>query len=51
MKFTFSVLVYILIGLVLGWAILALLKGSYWPLIVSLLAYVVAFARIGCADH
>jgi hypothetical protein len=51
MKFTLAVVVYVLIGLVLSWGILALMKGSYWLLIVGLVAYVVAFARIGCSNH
>lgn len=48
MKFLASVFVYLLIGLVLSWGILLTFKGNYWFLIVSLLAYIVAFAKIGC---
>ena len=51
MKFFMSLVVYLLIGLVLGWGILLLIKGSPWLLVVSTLAYVVAFTKIGCKTH
>jgi len=51
MKLTFAILVYLLIGAVIGWGIFDAMKGSYWLLIASLAVYVVAFARIGCASH
>jgi thiamine transporter ThiT len=37
--------------MVLGWGILLLIAGKPWLLIVSLLAYLVAFAKIGCLSH
>lgn len=48
MKFVAAVAVYLLIGAVLSWGILLAMKGSLWLLIVGLLVYVVAFAKIGC---
>lgn len=51
MKFFLSLVVYLLIGLVLGWGILLLIKGTPWLLIVSFTAYIVAFAKIGCETH
>jgi hypothetical protein len=51
MKFLFAIVVYLLMGLVLGWGILLLIKGSPWLLIATLLAYIIAFAKIGCTSH
>jgi len=48
MKFLASVVVYLLIGLVLSWGILLTFKGNYWFLIVSVVAYLAAFAKLGC---
>lgn len=51
MKFALAILVYLLVGLALSAGILLLLAGKPWFLIVVLLAYVVAFGRIGCMTH
>jgi len=48
MKFLAAVVAYLVIGAVLGGGILLAVRGSYWLLAVSALAYVVAFAKIGC---
>jgi hypothetical protein len=48
MKFLASIIVYLLIGVVLGWGILLAMKGNLWFLVVSLLVYLVAFAKLGC---
>ena len=48
MKLALAVLVYLVIGLVLSWGILLLLAGKPWLFIVVLLAYLVAFGKIGC---
>ena len=48
MKFLLTIIAYLLISLVLGWGILLAVKGSPWLLIVSFLAYAVAFAKLGC---
>ena len=48
MRFFMAIVVYLLIGLVLGWGILLTVKGNPWLLIVSFLTYAVAFAKIGC---
>ena len=48
MKFFGAIVAYLLIGVVLGWGILLAVKGNWWLLLVSCLAYVVAFAKIGC---
>jgi hypothetical protein len=51
MKFALAILVYILIGLFLSLGIIMLLHGSPWLFIASLLAYILAFAKIGCMTH
>ncbi len=51
MKLALAVLVYVLIGLVLSGGILLLLAGKPWLFIIALLAYVVAFGKIGCMTH
>ena len=48
MKLLMAVLAYLVIGLVLSWGILLAVKGDPWLLIVGGLAYVVAFAKLGC---
>jgi hypothetical protein len=52
MKLFLAVVVYLIIGLVLGAGIfLVTVKGSPWVLIVGVLAYVIAFGKIGCTSH
>jgi len=48
MKFLLAIVAYVGMAFVLGWGILLAVKGSLWLLIVSFLAYVVLFAKIGC---
>jgi len=48
MKFVMAVIAYLVIAGILGWGILLATKGSPWLLIISFLAYAVAFAKIGC---
>ena len=51
MKFALAILVYLLMGLLLVAGMLMAMNGSLWLLITAALAYLVAFARIGCATH
>jgi hypothetical protein len=51
MKLALAVLVYALIGLVLSADIPLLPAGKPWLFIVALLAYAVAFGKIGCLSH
>jgi hypothetical protein len=51
MKFWMAIVVYLLIGLVLGWGIVMAVHGKPLFLIIALLAYIVAFAKIGCLTH
>ncbi len=48
MKFLLAIVAYLLISFVLGWGVLLLMHGNPWLLIASFLAYVVAFAKLGC---
>jgi hypothetical protein len=43
-----AILAYLVLGFILGWGILLAVKGSFWLLIAGFLAYVIAFAKIGC---
>ena len=51
MKLALAVLVYLLIGVVLGAGILLTVAGKPWLLIAAFVAYVVAFGKIGCMTH
>jgi hypothetical protein len=51
MKLVLAVLVYLLIGAVLGWGILLMMAGKPWLLVAAFVVYVVAFAKIGCLSH
>jgi len=51
MKLTLAVLVYVLIGVVLGAGILLTVAGKPWFVIAAFIAYVVAFGKIGCMTH
>jgi hypothetical protein len=48
MKFLGVVIAYLIIGAVLGWGILEAVRGSFWLLAIGILAYLAAFAKIGC---
>jgi hypothetical protein len=48
MKFLLAIVAYLAIAVVLGWGMLLTVKGEPWLLIVGFLAYVVAFAKLGC---
>ena len=43
-----ALLVYLVMGLVLGWGILLTFKGNPALLLVSFLAYAFLFAKLGC---
>ena len=48
MRFLLAIVAYLVIGLVLGWGILLTAKGQPLLLIVGFLAYLLAFAKLGC---
>src|SRR5262245_24356545 len=51
MKFVLACLIYLIIGLVLGFGIFLAVKGSLWFLILGFVAYILLFAKIGCLHH
>ena len=51
MKFLLAMLVWLIMGTVIGLGILMAVKGSVWLLLLALLAFVVMVARIGCLSH
>ena len=51
MKLALAILVYLIIGVVLGAGILLMIAGKPWLLIISFLAYLLAFSKIGCLSH
>ncbi|HEU6448211.1 MAG TPA: hypothetical protein VFV23_07230 [Verrucomicrobiae bacterium] len=51
MKFALAILTYVVIAAVLSAGILLLLQGKPWLLIGGVIAYLVAFAQIGCRTH
>ena len=51
MKLALAALVYLVIALILGVGILLTIAGKPWLLIVAFVAYVVAFAKIGCLSE
>ena len=48
MKFLLAIIVYLIMGAILAWGILLLVKGEPWLLVISFVAYVVAFGKLGC---
>lgn len=48
MKLMMAIAAFLLIGVVLAWGILRAVHGHPLLLIVSFLAYAVAFAKLGC---
>jgi hypothetical protein len=48
MKFLLAVIVYLVMGLILGLGILLAFKGNFWLLVVGSLAYSVLFSKYGC---
>jgi hypothetical protein len=51
MKFLLAMLVWLIMGAVIAAGILMAIKGSIWLLIISLLAFIVMVAKIGCLSH
>ncbi|MEW6305915.1 MAG: hypothetical protein AB1705_20765 [Verrucomicrobiota bacterium] len=51
MNFWLACLAWIVIGIILGLGILMAVKGSLWLLIASIIGFIVAVGKIGCATH
>lgn len=49
MKFLGAVIAYLVIAFILASGILLAVRGNFWLLALGFLAYLLAFARIGCA--
>ena len=48
MNFFLATVAYLVIGAVLVWGLIAGMNGNWWVFIVALLAYIIAFGKIGC---
>ena len=51
MKLALAILVYAVMGLVLGSGILLVVAGKPWLLIAAVIAYVLLFSKVGCLSH
>jgi hypothetical protein len=51
MKLALAVLTYLIMAVILGAGILLLVAGNPWLLIIAVVAFVVAFGRLGCMTH
>ena len=51
MKFALAILVYLLMAAVIGVGILLTVAGKPLFLIIALIAFVVAFGKLGCMTH
>ncbi len=51
MKLLAAILVWVVMGIIIGAGILLAIKSTPWLLILSLAAFVVAVGKIGCAVH
>jgi hypothetical protein len=48
MKLALAILIYLIIAVILGAGILLTMAGKPWLLVAGVVAFVVAFGRIGC---
>jgi hypothetical protein len=48
MKFLWTIVAYLVLGIVLSWGILQAVRGEPWLLIIGALAYIIAFVKLGC---
>lgn len=51
MKFALAILAYLIMAAILGAGILLVVAGKPIFLIIVLIAYVVAFGKLGCMTH
>ncbi|HEY5233792.1 MAG TPA: hypothetical protein VIK35_09695 [Verrucomicrobiae bacterium] len=51
MKFALAIFTYLLMALILGAGILLTVAGKPLLLIVAVIAFVVAFGKLGCMTH
>jgi hypothetical protein len=51
MNFALAILVYLVMAVVIGGGVLLLVAGKPWLFIIGILAFVVAFGKLGCKSH
>lgn len=51
MNFALAILIYLLMAAILGAGVLLLVAGKPLFFIISFIAFVVAFGRLGCMPH
>lgn len=52
MQFVLALLVWLLMGIVIGWGLLLFVKGAtVWLLVASVAVFIILMAKIGCLSH
>ncbi|HEX3890477.1 MAG TPA: hypothetical protein VHX90_06455 [Verrucomicrobiae bacterium] len=51
MKFALAIFTYLVMAVILGAGILLSTHGNPWLLIIGVIAFVVAFGKLGCMTH
>jgi len=51
MKLVLAIILWLIIAAVIAAGVVLAVQGKAWLLAVSLLAFTLAFARIGCRSH
>ena len=51
MKLLLAVVAWVVIALAIGIGMVLAVKGSPWLLLLSMLGFILAFARYGCIEH
>jgi hypothetical protein len=51
MKFALAIFTYFAMAAILGAAILLLVAGKPWFLVIAFVVFVVAFGKLGCMTH
>lgn len=51
MKFFCAILAWMVMGVIIGYGILAANHGNPWLLLIALAGFAVAVGKIGCAVH
>jgi hypothetical protein len=52
MQFVLAILVWLLMGFLIGWGLLLAVKGAtLWLLALSVIGFIVLVGKIGCLSH
>ena len=52
MQFVLALIVWLLMGFILGWGLLLFVKGAtVWVLVASVAVFAILMAKIGCLSH